>query len=93
MRYVVGSLKELEGKVTLNNRPLTYQNLVILSTLLEGDVFQKVGTIKREGVVGRPTVIWSIDLEGVASVGKAVDTVTTVATVPPYTDTVLPKVA
>ena len=63
MRYITGTIKELVGKLTLNDHVLTHLEIMTLSRLLDGKAFTKVGTVRTASEVGRPTVIWKVDTE------------------------------
>lgn len=62
-RYITGTLNELVGKLTLNDKVLNHLEIMMLSRLLNGKAFTNIGTIKANDGGGRPTVIWKVDTE------------------------------
>lgn len=60
-RYLSGTIAQLAGKVSMGGKVLTKQQLHILSQLMDGTAFRKVGQIRRADRSGRPAIIWQVD--------------------------------
>ena len=62
-RYLTGTIAQLSGKVSMNGIVLNQPQLSVLSTVLEGSTFRRVGIVRRDGKRGRPAIVWQIDTE------------------------------
>lgn len=65
-RYLIGTIAQLSGKVTLNNHALDAPELSVMTRLFDGTLFKRVGVVKKEGSRGRPAFIWQVDTESAA---------------------------
>lgn len=62
-RFITGTIAQLAGKVSMNGIVLNQPQLSVLSTVLEGTTFRRVGIIRRDNKRGRPSIVWQIDTE------------------------------
>lgn len=62
-RYVTGTIAQLSGKISLNGYFLGQPELSVLSRIMEGTMFHRVGIVKRDGYRGRPAIVWQVDTE------------------------------
>lgn len=65
-RFVIGTIAQLSGKLTLNGVTLGQPELSVMSRIFNGSAFKQVGVIKKEGERGRPAIIWQVDTESAA---------------------------
>jgi len=65
---ITGTIAQLAGKLEINGVVLGQPELSIMSRLLAGSAFRKIGEIRKEGARGRPNNVWEIDTEAMFNV-------------------------
>jgi hypothetical protein len=65
-RYIIGTVQQLQDKLTLNGVVLGQVELSVMTRVLNGSLFKQIGIIEREGKRGRPSVVWQVDTDKAA---------------------------
>ena len=67
MAKYTGTVAQLAGKVEINGNVLKQPELSVMTRIMEGIAFRKVGEIRNEGKRGRPTNVWELDTEALVN--------------------------
>ncbi len=65
---ITGTIAQLVGKLEINGTVLNQAELSVMTRILSGSAFRKIGEIRKEGARGRPTNVWEIDTDALFSV-------------------------